>query len=647
MGEVAAPAFTIYNSPFSRSSTQRATIVRLFTQLRPSIDPYLLLLLALTLLALTPLTAPGYFYDAHDGRHSVFYLMMFDASVRDGAWWPTWAMHHIQGYGYPTFLIQAPVGFYLGAAYAWLGASYTTAVKLTWATGFLAGSWGVYALVCHWLSIGENDTVTERRSQAIDPIRLSAVAAGLLYTFLPYHLVGIYVRAALNDSLLLAWFPWVLLAFDQLLLQGSNAGWPRRLGIAIILLAATLLTHTFALISFAPLLVTYVLFRLLYRLRFPARHRLGGFLGRTILAAFAGMSALLLCMAFLLPLFVEGQYLDQQVYVTNTYDFRRHFVQWGQYFSPFWGFGYSDDPIGANDGMGFQVGLAALLIAIVGCFVPWRRPQSRWLAIYLAGITVALLLFMSPAALPLWEAVPALAVIQFPWRLLALVTITIAPLSGLILHEIIALDAELRPQAAQEQTVGLLLVAGLVIGGSLPYVNAALQPIETWREDGRAVYTFEREHPDMIAYTEWVRERPFTESPMSADYAADTYSESRGYTESLQRLAIIRGVGTVLSNYSRGSSFGGVVWIERAATVRIHLYYFPGWEVTINGEPAFFRIYDRYGLIEVDVPEGEHRIDVRMGTTPIRQTGGVVSGVTLLLVLILLCWPSRRQSKTN
>ncbi len=629
-------------------------------QITSRLDGYLLLLLLLSLLALTPLAAPGYFYSAHDGRHSVFYLMMFDASLRDGALWPTWAMHHIQGYGYPTFLLQAPVGFYLGAFFVWLGAGYTLAVKLTWATGFLAGAWGLYQLVCHWLrSRHEEEFSTEYASKARtvdsgddtdaitpandDPIRLAALVAGLLYVFIPYHLVDIYVRAALNDALLLAWFPWVLLAFDRLLLAGGAPGWPRRLATATLLLAATLLTHTFALISFAPLLVTFVLFLLLYRLRFPVCGRWLGLSGRVFLAGFAGVAALLLATAFLLPLFVEGQYLDQQVYVANTYDFHRHFVQIGQYFSPFWGFGYSDNPTGANDGMSFQVGLAALVFTLVGLLIPWHRSRVRWLVLYLGSATLALLFLMSPGALALWEAVPALAVIQFPWRLLALVMLLICPLAGLVLYEMVTLAGQLRPQIAQEQALGLLLLAALVILSSSRYVAAALEPVEPWREDGRAVYTFERQHPDMIAYTEWVQERPFTESPLSADYAAADYAEEDGYTTSLQRLAIVRGVGTVVSSYSRGSSFGGVVRIERAATVRVYLYYFPGWQVLVNGAPGLYHISAEHGLIDVDVPEGEQRIDVRMGTTPVRQIGMAVSGVTLFPVLLLLLWPSRRR----
>ena len=115
------------------------------------IDPYLVLLLVLSSFVLIPLLAPGYFYAAHDGRHSVFYIAMFDASLADGALWPRWAMHHIQGYGYPTFVIQAPLGFYLANFFVQLGAGYTAAAKLAWAVAFYASAWGMYALIKHLL----------------------------------------------------------------------------------------------------------------------------------------------------------------------------------------------------------------------------------------------------------------------------------------------------------------------------------------------------------------------------------------------------------------------------------------------------------------------------------------------------------------
>jgi hypothetical protein len=611
------------------------------------VDGYLLLLFALTLPALAPLAAPGYFFDAHDGRHSVFYLIQFDASLRDGAFWPRWAMHHIQGYGYPTFLIQAPLGFFLGELFVLLGAGFTLAAKLTWAVGMLASAWGMYALVRHWL--GDEDA--PGAASALDLRRLTAVAAGVLYVYFPYHLADMYVRGALNDTLLLAWLPWLLLAFDRLLLGSATHGWPRRLAIAILVLAGTLLTHTFALLSIAPLLVTFVLFRLAqqgwHARALPWR--------TALLAAAGGIGALLLTSIFLLPLLAEGQYLQQQVYVTDTYDFRNHFVQFGQFFSPFWGFGFSDDPAGANDGMGFQLGALLALLGIVGLLVVGRATRQRATLAYLLAAGVTVLLLMTPLAQPLWESVSLLAVIQFPWRLLALAGFLFSAAGGLVLWHLLPAAsapniglAHAKAQRREDGATrgapagGLLVMALLGVFASWPYIHANLAPVEPWREDGRAIFRFEQAHPDMIAYTAWVT-APFTATAMTADYAADDYREVQGVTESLTRFEVIAGDGEVLHQVSRGASAEGVVRMATPGVVRINHFYFPGWQVTLDGAPAAARPSPPTGAIEIDAPAGEHIIIARFGATPPRTLGAVLSGLALLGVFGLLAAPTWRR----
>ena len=198
--------------------------------------------------------------------------MQFDASIRDGALFPRWAMHHIQGYGYPTFIIQAPLGFYLAEFFVLLGFGYTLAAKLAWATGFLISAWGMYRLTLYWLTLYEQPQPARARDSS-SPYRLAALIAGVMYVFVPYHLLDIYVRAALNDALLLAWFPWIFLAFDRLIDRGTQPGWQARLALAVLALAGVLLTHTFALLSFTPLLITFVLFRLWQRWRMADRLR--------------------------------------------------------------------------------------------------------------------------------------------------------------------------------------------------------------------------------------------------------------------------------------------------------------------------------------------------------------------------------------
>ena len=697
----------------------------------PKSFPYLALLVVLSLPALAPLAAPGYFFDAHDGRHSVFYLMQFDASLRDsaswGALWPRWAMHHIQGYGYPTFIIQAPLGFYLGEFFVLLGATYTSAAKLAWATGFLLSGWGMFALVSCWAgepgskgaeepgskgarepgSRGAEEqesnvlTASPHHRVPASPRQLAALIAALLYVYIPYHLVDIYVRGALNDALLLAWFPWTVLAFDRLIALDAQPGWSRRLAVALLSLAGTLLTHTFALISFVPLLVLFVLFRLWVKYREIQR---GGaeearraaerkerkrvkeqkkesayfpVLPRPIMLSLAaGVGALLLCATFLLPLLLEGaRFLDSDVYTGSTYQLDRHFVYFGQFFNPTWNFGYSNPGV-IDDGMSFQIGAVALVIALAAPFLlaarwstlPLRR---RALLAFFAAATIALLWLMTPWSRALWGSVEAVAqVLQFPWRLLALVDFTACVLAGLLLSSFGAEEQRSRGAREGRNTsnppiapspllpiipapllpIPLAPLLLLIPLASAPYLTAQLQTVEPWREDGRAVYRFEREHPDMIAYTAWVDDSavPIVDSPMSADYAADDYAESRGRTTDLTRLTITQGTGQVLRHDSAGASAGGIVQMETAGTVQINVYYFPGWRVRVDGERVEQRISQPLGLIEIDVPPGEHLIEARMESTPVRTAGTIVSWAMVLVVGGLLVWPvvgNRRRSR--
>jgi hypothetical protein len=126
---------------------------------------------------------------------------------------------------------------------------------------------------------------------------------------------------------------------------------------------------------------------------------------------------------------------------------------------------------------------------------------------------------------------------------------------------------------------------------------------------------------------------------MTKEYVLEEYVEEYGENGLLERLAIIRGDGAIVSQYSRGSSAGGVVRADGPITVRIHLYYFPGWRVAVDGVAAEPRVSDPYGLMEVDLPAGEHRIDATMGSTPVRRLGAAISWIGLLVAAGLWFWP--------
>ncbi|MEZ4584403.1 MAG: hypothetical protein R3A10_22695, partial [Caldilineaceae bacterium] len=92
---------------------------------------------------------------------------------------------------------------------------------------------------------------------------------------------------------------------------------------------------------------------------------------------------------------------------------------------------------------------------------------------------------------------------------------------------------------------------------------------------------------------------------------------------------------------------GGVVRMATPGVVRVHLFYFPGWQAYLDGVPVPLRLSDPHGLLELDVPAGEHRIDVRMESTPARRVGALIAWATFLTMLTLLVWPTRRRSTTR
>jgi hypothetical protein len=148
----------------------------------------------------------------------------------------------------------------------------------------------------------------------------------------------------------------------------------------------------------------------------------------------------------------------------------------------------------------------------------------------------------------------------------------------------------------------------------------------------------------MIAYTRWVQEA-FTESPMTEEYRRAGTAGHFDATYALTRLAIVAGDGEILGHYSGGSSGGGTVNMHTPGAIQIHLYYFPGWKVTVNGLTVPVRPSPPHGLLEIDVPAGEHHIMARMGSTPPRAAGAVISWVTLAVLLASWGWSYWRNQR--
>ncbi len=601
------------------------------------VDPYIWVVIAFSLFAVLPLAGPDYFFEAHDAPHSVFFLTEFDAAIRDGVWYPGWATDQALGYGYPTFVLYPPLAYYVAESFHLLGAAKVAAVKWTWALATLGAGLAMYAYGRHVLG------------------RQRGLLAAIVYVYTPYHLADIYVRAALAEYGAFVWMPLTLLAFHRLTEEITA----RRLALAGLTYGALWMTHNVTGLAFTPLLMGYVLFRLVAESRTASgpdgrvknppdaagttHSWWRDSSARGAAALGGGLLGLGLAGALLLPNLFERAAINQEQWVRASYDYALHFVYPFQFLSSFWGYGAAGP--GPVDGMSFQLGVVPVILAGIATLrALYCRSREGPLVAFFSGSTLLLVLTMLPISVRLWDNLPIASLVQFPWRLMALTSVTLAVLSGLS----IARPADTVPDASRHtdassrgrnpRTLILALVATLA---SYPYTLPQYTPIPENAESPLLTIEFELEYTDMVGMTAWAEELPST-SPLVPQYLAGdpvlTTAEALAPGSSVEMI--------------RASGASDELWVRspEGTELLFYTYYFPGWRVFVDGEQmpdSSLRPTSPYGLLTVDIPAGEHRVLLRWGDTPVRRAGKALTVGCLGLCLLLLLWPRRRGAASR
>jgi hypothetical protein len=309
------------------------------------------------------------------------------ASWRHGLFYPHWAPSPNYGAGEPRFVFYPPLTWMLGAAFGiifpWKG------VSLAITCSFLALTGLATRLLARQVNLGEGP----------------ATLAGCAALFSGYSMFTAYERSAFGELAGGFWIPLLLLlvfrdrnpqasvwrrAFDgsaaplALVIAGawlSNAP----LGVmACYLLAAVALAVTLLQRSWAPIL-------------------------RSALAVAIGLG---LSAIYLVPAAVEQRWVqirqatdDPGLAIQNSFLFGRH----------------PDPNLELHDVELWRVSAIAVLmigLAFLCIFVAWRRgllrKRSWWIP--LALIPLAVLLLQFPISLPVWNVLPKLRFLQFPWR---------------------------------------------------------------------------------------------------------------------------------------------------------------------------------------------------------------------------------------
>ena len=395
----------------------RRVLARVGVQI--TVDRYAAALAVISLLALGPMLQAGYFWGAHDARHAVYFQFEFDRVFRDGVWYPRWFPDMTYGYGYPLFNIYGPLAFYVGEVIHLIGLDFVTTVKIVFALGWVLSGLAMYGFVKR---IFEN--------------RRAAFLAGLLFVFMPYHLIDIYVRAAFAESFALMFLPLTLWAFYNAV-HDRNV---RSVLFVAFAYAGMVFAHNGIALLFSPVLAVWILFLLLRESRRfsecssfdETSLQVRDLLRRALPTIAGGLLGLGLTGIFLLPLVLEYRYVNVAQWTQNYYNYQDHFVEVFQLFSPFWGFGISN--LGPVDGLSFQLGLVPVILAFFSLFVIAKNPhRTRAYILFFLALTLVILLLMFEFSLPAWRAFSLASVAQFPWRLLTLTLVSLSVVGGSVM----------------------------------------------------------------------------------------------------------------------------------------------------------------------------------------------------------------------
>jgi hypothetical protein len=602
------------------------------TSWRP--DTNLILVAALTIFAIAPLFQPGFFWGAHDARHSVYFLYEFDRSIQEGILYPRWSPDITFGYGYPLFNIYGPLAFYLAEGFHLLGLDLLWAIKMVFATSFVLSGLAMYLFV--------------RRLMG----RWAGLVAGLVYVYVPYHIGDIYVRGAFAESVALVFFPLILWSFYEVVEQPR----PVAFVAAALSYSGLVFSHNGLLLLFSPFLGVYLVFLVVSRTWQDLRDARspGGKRWRLVARSLArrswpplaslllglGLSAL-----FWLPMAVEFKYVRLDQWLGGYYDYRDDFVYFFQFFSPFWGHGLSRP--GPHDDLSFQIGAVPFILSVFSLAALGRmrdRVQRRMILFFLASLVVILFLMLS-ASTSFWELLPIVIFAQFPWRLLALVMPCVACLAGSVVSAPRGSNGE---RASALSAWGLVI---LIIFASYGYLTPQIIEPAEGPVSLQGMMRFMQSSNQMTGSVAWTQEiptwSPFAEYVMREGEAPDLKVDLGSLPKPRRRLAVdLQGSSTISQE----------LWVhaEEEGRVVFDIFYYPGWRAYIldglhgNIESELQVLpHGSLGRVSVWVPAGEYYLLLRFEDTPVRVVGQILFVLSVLLALAVLGWGVYRRGRTR
>ncbi len=582
------------------------------------VDWGLALALVIGLLAAVPFLTRAGLPHQTDAELHVYRTAELQHIQQQGILYPRWGANLYLGYGYPIFNYYAPLTYHLGSLFATVlpGASVVAGTKMVFVLGTVLASLGAYLL----------------GRALFEPA--GGLLAAASFTLSPYvAFIDPHARGDLAEHFAICLLPLTFYFVHQLM----AAPGPGPLLGSVLSLSALVFSHNLLGLTTSVLLLAYWAWRCLWG---PERRR-----SLWALLAFALAAGLIAF--FWLPALLEHDTVKLEVIGPGHFDYREHFLGLRELLAPSrlldWG--------ATGPRFRHNLGLARWLLAVPALAVLARRlnlPRDRGggeggggerdleVAFFLIGALGLIFLMLSPSAV-LWELIPAMPYLQFPWRLLGPTNLMLAVCAA----SAVTLLPE-RPWRRVALAASLLLLLSTALPLLYPppwpkdFGSTAPLDIIRWEMESEALGTTST--GDFLPTA--VEMIPSVADTLVASYAED------GPIDKVNRATPPDGAEIDILEHSPTHDLFRVSTSE-PFPLRLYTFDFPGWRAYVDGSEVEIELARPEGFITVPLPQGEHTVLVRFEDTPARRAGWIVSAVAAIgLIAVLAMWGFRGRGQT-
>ena len=570
-------------------------------------------------LAAAVAVAPQLLRGTSCGHDFDFHLVSwFDClrSWRAGMVYPHWAASANYGAGEPRFVFYPPLTWMLGAA---LG---------------VALPWTLVPAAMTFLLLAAAGVATRALARELMDDG-AATLAGCAAVFSGYSLFTAYERSAFGEMTGGFWIP-LLILFALREKNAAASAWRRPLhgaaALAVVVAGSWLSNPPLGVMACYLLAAVAVLAAVIRRSWAPV-----------VRAGIAGALGMGAAAVYLIPAAVEQKWIavgqavdDAGERIENSWLLARH----------------ADPALALHDVELRRVSIIAVVmvvIAVVGFVLAWQRGKLRerreWWVV-LAAVMVGILFLQFPASLPVWDLLPKMRFLQFPWRWLVALE---APMG-------IALAAAVWPERRRARWA-VAAACAAVFAGSVAFAGWSFFQVCDDYDAVRPMVSVDRSGTGFVGTDEYAP--PGADDTLvavglpAACLVSDPQTELGAQaTSDSDESWLVWNAGqhsceeTFEANGGDPEHWRIAGQVERAGYLVLRLRSYPAWRVRVNGRTVTAMAPRPDGLMAVPVEQGPVELAVDWTATADVRAGRWLSGLAVLALTGLGLW-ERRLNRTH